>query len=225
MLRLEKVCTPLPDVLQFRLQPSLPYSSLMATLSIYESDHFVACLAAVEHDVSDAERDDFEQSESEDEEETVQLGNSNMSPEDILAAEKYFEERYGLHGSQGARSQRKILTPSAAVDASGACAQGAADSDDNDLHEGVGVRSSSQAQLGVQVAPVHVLPLYAMLPPEEQSKVFEAPPAGHRLIIVATNVAETSLTIPGIRYGALIRFICPRRCPAVNAAAAPTSAI
>ncbi len=31
-------------------------------------------------------------------------------------------------------------------------------------------------------------------------KVFELPPAGTRLVVVATNVAETSLTIPGIRY-------------------------
>jgi len=31
-------------------------------------------------------------------------------------------------------------------------------------------------------------------------KVFEPPPAGTRLVVVATNVAETSLTIPGIKY-------------------------
>lgn len=31
-------------------------------------------------------------------------------------------------------------------------------------------------------------------------KVFEPPPGGTRLVVVATNVAETSLTIPGIRY-------------------------
>jgi ATP-dependent RNA helicase DHX37/DHR1 len=30
--------------------------------------------------------------------------------------------------------------------------------------------------------------------------VFEPPPPGSRLVVVATNVAETSLTIPGIRY-------------------------
>ena len=47
------------------------------------------------------------------------------------------------------------------------------------------------------VGPVHVLPLYAMLPPAQQARVFRAPPPGQRLIVVATNVAETSLTIPG----------------------------
>lgn len=47
---------------------------------------------------------------------------------------------------------------------------------------------------------VHVLPLYSQLPTKEQLKVFEPPPEGSRLIVLATNVAETSLTIPGIRY-------------------------
>lgn len=48
--------------------------------------------------------------------------------------------------------------------------------------------------------PIHVLPLYAMLPPRDQMRVFRRPPPGHRLVVVATNVAETSLTIPGIRF-------------------------
>ncbi|KAL1960049.1 hypothetical protein VTO42DRAFT_221 [Malbranchea cinnamomea] len=47
---------------------------------------------------------------------------------------------------------------------------------------------------------VHVLPLYSQLPTKEQLKVFEPVPEGSRLIVLATNVAETSLTIPGIRY-------------------------
>ena len=47
--------------------------------------------------------------------------------------------------------------------------------------------------------PVHVLPLYSMLSASEQAKVFLPPPANHRLIVVATNIAETSITIPGIR--------------------------
>ncbi|PMD28632.1 P-loop containing nucleoside triphosphate hydrolase protein [Hyaloscypha hepaticicola] len=49
-------------------------------------------------------------------------------------------------------------------------------------------------------AKMHVLPLYSLLPTREQLKVFEPAPDGTRLIILATNVAETSLTIPGIRY-------------------------
>ncbi|XP_077379011.1 putative ATP-dependent RNA helicase DHX37 isoform X2 [Festucalex cinctus] len=48
--------------------------------------------------------------------------------------------------------------------------------------------------------PMYVLPLYSLLAPEQQAKVFRPPPAGTRLCVVATNVAETSLTIPGIKY-------------------------
>lgn len=50
------------------------------------------------------------------------------------------------------------------------------------------------------VMKVHVLPLYSQLPTNQQLRVFEPPPEGSRLIVLATNVAETSLTIPGIRY-------------------------
>ncbi|EIW72461.1 hypothetical protein TREMEDRAFT_70724 [Tremella mesenterica DSM 1558] len=49
-------------------------------------------------------------------------------------------------------------------------------------------------------APMHILPLYSLLPNEQQMRVFTSPPEGSRLVIIATNVAETSLTIPGIRY-------------------------
>jgi ATP-dependent RNA helicase DHX37/DHR1 len=49
-------------------------------------------------------------------------------------------------------------------------------------------------------AKIHVLPLYSLLPTREQLRVFEDPPDGARLVVLATNVAETSLTIPGIRY-------------------------
>ncbi len=43
-----------------------------------------------------------------------------------------------------------------------------------------------------------VLPLYSRLPAEEQRKIFGK--VSHRKIVVATNVAESSLTVPGIRY-------------------------
>ncbi|XP_050517230.1 probable ATP-dependent RNA helicase DHX35 isoform X1 [Diabrotica virgifera virgifera] len=43
-----------------------------------------------------------------------------------------------------------------------------------------------------------VLPMYGSLPHHEQLKVFKPPPNGYRKVVVATNVAETSVTIPGI---------------------------
>lgn len=53
-----------------------------------------------------------------------------------------------------------------------------------------------------EAAPLkmQVLPLYSLLPTREQLRVFEPVPEGTRQIILATNVAETSLTIPGTRY-------------------------
>ena len=47
---------------------------------------------------------------------------------------------------------------------------------------------------------VLILPLYSQLPIEAQKRVFQNVPKTTRLIVLATNVAETSLTIPGIRY-------------------------
>ena len=44
------------------------------------------------------------------------------------------------------------------------------------------------------------MPLYALLPAHLQQRVFQETPDGSRMVIIATNVAETSLTIPGIRY-------------------------
>jgi HrpA-like RNA helicase len=44
-----------------------------------------------------------------------------------------------------------------------------------------------------------VCPLYAALPSSEQAKAFEMPEDSMRKIVVATNIAETSLTIPGIK--------------------------
>jgi ATP-dependent helicase HrpA len=43
-----------------------------------------------------------------------------------------------------------------------------------------------------------ILPLFARLSNEDQQKIFK--PSGGRRIVLATNVAETSLTVPGIKY-------------------------
>lgn len=62
------------------------------------------------------------------------------------------------------------------------------------------IRDTAEA-LRAALPPGHteVLPLYARLPTAEQQKVFE-PSRTARRIVLATNVAETSLTVPGIRY-------------------------
>jgi ATP-dependent RNA helicase DHX8/PRP22 len=54
--------------------------------------------------------------------------------------------------------------------------------------------------LGPKVPELLILPIYSALPSEVQSRVFEPTPPGARKVVIATNVAETSLTIPGIYY-------------------------
>lgn len=69
--------------------------------------------------------------------------------------------------------------------------------DDSDLESD----SHVEALAGIRVSqPLWVLPLYSLLSSEKQQRVFEAPPDGARLCIVSTNVAETSLTIPNVKY-------------------------
>ena len=60
------------------------------------------------------------------------------------------------------------------------------------------IRDAQDALEGMKLPETEVLPLYARLSAAEQHRVF----AGHpgRRIVLATNVAETSLTVPGIRY-------------------------
>ncbi|HEV7172151.1 ATP-dependent RNA helicase HrpA [Pedococcus sp.] len=60
------------------------------------------------------------------------------------------------------------------------------------------IRDTAEALQGMGLPQTEVLPLYARLSAAEQHRVFGRP-SGRR-IVVSTNVAETSLTVPGIRY-------------------------
>lgn len=65
-----------------------------------------------------------------------------------------------------------------------------------DLNDGTrAIPSKGSAPLRIQV-----LPLYGSLPYHEQMRVFERTPKNHRKVVVSTNVAEASVTIPNIVY-------------------------
>ncbi|XP_056267466.1 ATP-dependent RNA helicase DHX33 isoform X1 [Pseudoliparis swirei] len=49
-------------------------------------------------------------------------------------------------------------------------------------------------------SPMLVIPLYASLPPAQQLRVFQPAPKGCRKVILSTNIAETSVTISGIKF-------------------------
>ncbi|QPG96507.1 hypothetical protein C2857_004403 [Epichloe festucae Fl1] len=69
-------------------------------------------------------------------------------------------------------------------------------SDDEDDEEEFQIEEDQEAG----PLKMQILPLYSLLPTREQLRVFEPAPEGTRQIILATNVAETSLTIPGTRF-------------------------
>ncbi len=60
------------------------------------------------------------------------------------------------------------------------------------------IREAAEALRKHHHAGVEILPLFARLSAQEQERIFSS--GGARRIVLATNVAETSLTVPGIRY-------------------------
>ncbi|TFH20789.1 MAG: ATP-dependent RNA helicase HrpA, partial [Acidimicrobiales bacterium] len=91
--------------------------------------------------------------------------------------------------------------------------QGIVDAVEELSHEGPGdvlvflsgereIHDTADALRRLELRSTEVLPLYARLSSVEQHKIFERAPMGGpgRRIVLATNVAETSLTVPGVRY-------------------------
>lgn len=55
-------------------------------------------------------------------------------------------------------------------------------------------------KLGPDAPELIILPVYSALPTELQQKIFDPAPTGARKIVIATNIAEASITIDGIYY-------------------------
>lgn len=60
------------------------------------------------------------------------------------------------------------------------------------------IRECAEYLRRAHIPATEILPLYARLSAGDQQKIFK--PTGGRRVVLATNVAETSLTVPGIRY-------------------------
>ncbi|PPR07105.1 hypothetical protein CVT24_010941 [Panaeolus cyanescens] len=54
--------------------------------------------------------------------------------------------------------------------------------------------------LGNKIQELIICPIYANLPSEMQAKIFEPTPEGARKVVLATNIAETSITIDGVVF-------------------------
>jgi ATP-dependent RNA helicase DHX8/PRP22 len=65
------------------------------------------------------------------------------------------------------------------------------------LTERTAVLTQNTGDIGLELVAV---PMYASLPPEAQMRAFAAAPPNVRKVVLSTNIAETSITIPGVKY-------------------------
>lgn len=64
-------------------------------------------------------------------------------------------------------------------------------------HEGL---NQACKALGSKIGELIICPIYANLPSDMQSRIFEPTPEGARKVILATNIAETSITVDGVSF-------------------------
>jgi HrpA-like RNA helicase len=147
---------------------------------------------------NDGDDSDTEAGESDEfqvpDEEVLAAGDHGISK---MAEDAVALEPTGSAPETGQSVRAKMLAEAVGTNAKAPAAKPSAESS-----AGTHTSATGNEQVGSEEVPLRpvILPLYAMMTPFQQARVFQEMPAGTRLIIVATNVAETSITIPGIRY-------------------------
>ena len=113
--------------------------------------------------------------------------------------------------SKTAPSQKLAITPSARIsssvhtsdcDSPPQCKPGPLDAaaGQEEIDTAAQILYERMKGLGPQVPELIILPVYSSLPSEQQTRIFEPAPPGTRKVVIATNIAEASLTIDGIYY-------------------------
>lgn len=128
---------------------------------------------------------------------------------EILSLVKSLREKYPMDRSATVKDQDESFDDSRAeftneIDDSD-CSDFETNASLQKRHVDMGDESDFDEEAGFTLGaktkqPLHVLPLFSLLSPEQQMRIFTEPPAGSRLCVIATNVAETSITIKNIRY-------------------------
>lgn len=69
-----------------------------------------------------------------------------------------------------------------------------------DIDKAVNILTDIAPELPKEAPMIVPMPLYAALPPQQQMRIFAKLKPRQRKIIISTNIAETSVTVPGIKY-------------------------
>lgn len=70
-----------------------------------------------------------------------------------------------------------------------------------DLYEQLNESNKSRFDESRDVSKWTIIPLHSSITVQEQKRAFEPPQPGHRKIILSTNIAESSVTVPDVVYG------------------------
>ena len=81
-----------------------------------------------------------------------------------------------------------------------ACAHSASSDAQEEIDTAAQILFERMKALGKGVPELVILPVYSNLPSEMQTRIFDPAPPGTRKCVIATNIAEASLTIDGIYY-------------------------
>ncbi|XP_044763597.1 probable ATP-dependent RNA helicase kurz [Coccinella septempunctata] len=101
---------------------------------------------------------------------------------------------------KGKNKKNKIILPRINLDDYSLPRDAEVISDEEDASDVESEEDAHADETACHGQPLWVLPLFSMLPVHKQNRIFQPVPSGCRLCVVSTNVAETSLTIPGIKY-------------------------
>ena len=158
-------------------------------LSMRQTDRF----SSYDDDYDDMSEDESDASYDSDEESDLEVSYEDVFGQNNVASDKFFGEDGNLTSMKAAFAGKNTLKLTDGKQSVLGTAKG---SDHRILSSGKNTMESDIPPM----SPMRVLPLYAMLPASAQLQVFNKVKDGERLVVIATNVAETSLTIPGTKY-------------------------
>ena len=179
-----------------KLRRTFPYKKKEDSITVRKEDESEGKEKAIEEDAADTKEDCDTDNEFDMKRAIRNVRKSKKQFLSQLALPKINLDDYKLPGDD---TEADLLENQDSDSENATAEQDDLDDDDDDDEENPD-EMDEDAAASTTKQPLWVLPLYSLLSTEKQNRIFQPAPEGCRLCVVSTNVAETSLTIPNIKY-------------------------